>query len=126
MRWLVAVFPACAILDGLEKTLSIVNLNISSIILGNNVSSSFELSSIHGLVLVSISQQLRSESNMKSRPNSSKQFFRFYGFIFLTTCKDFNYNNNKNLLIKVRRSLSTSSLEVFPYQNQHIDLAQSS
>lgn len=65
--------------------LSIVSLNRSSSILGNRVSSSLDDSSIHGLVLTSISQTDKSWSSIKSRPNNSKQFLRLKGFSFFET-----------------------------------------
>lgn len=55
--------------------MSTVNLNASSSILGMYIANKGLDSSIHGLVLTSISQTLNSLSRMKSKPKISKQNF---------------------------------------------------
>ena len=58
------------------------------IILGNSISNNLLDSSIHGLVLTSISQTLNKLSIKKSYPKISKHYLRFKGFNLTDT--DFN------------------------------------
>jgi len=58
----------------LGKTASTVSLNISSSILGSKVLSKLLDSSKQGFVFTSIKNMLKSSSNMKSYPKSSKQY----------------------------------------------------
>ena len=79
------------------KSTSTVSLNASSSILGIKLFNNFELSSKQGFVFTSINQVLKSESNIKSYPKISKQYFLFSWFInFLTDKTDFIIKQGTN------------------------------
>ena len=75
--------PKCCIGGG--NYLSNVSLNASSSILGSSTFKSYELSSMQGFVLHSISQTVRSASSIKSKPRSSKLPLFHSGLNFVLT-----------------------------------------